>query len=294
MLETMKRDFTKFAKNNKRYFVCSFVYYILASILLGGRPASFILAAVFYVISLAVMFSPLGEKILRALEHVRKLETKREKEYLQPIFDEVLEQAKHHDWGEVGDIKLCIVEQMAVEALAIGKHTVAVTKGAVETFSEDELKALIAHEIGHILHGDTTARLYTIVGNGLFTVFVLITRAFIFLVDLLQSMFSRSGFVKVIVICTRFTFNLIILAISFLLQIALAVNSRENEYRADHYAYMLGYGEEMVEALYLLEKINLGDNSGPIQKMLAEHPRVTSRIERLETQMDLYRLPDTP
>jgi len=287
----MRYAFSRFAKNNKRYFVCSFIYYILASFLLGGKLASFILAGVFYAISLAVMLSPLGEKILRALEHVRELETKREKEYLEPIFSEVLEQAKLRNWNELGKVEICVIERMSVEAIAIGVKTVAVSKGAIETFSEDELKALIAHEIAHIVHGDTVARLYAVVGNGLFTAFVLFTRCLIFLVDVLQGMFSRSGFVKLMVIIMRFWLNLVVIAVSFLLQLALAYNSRENEYRADNYAYRLGYGEEMTEALYLLEKIQLGDNSTPIQKMLAEHPRVTSRIKRLEAQIDLWKPP---
>lgn len=39
------------------------------------------------------------------------------------------------------------------------------------------------------------------------------------------------------------------------------------------------YDREMIEALYLLEKISLGDNSSVIQKMIASHPRITKRIE---------------
>lgn len=39
----------------------------------------------------------------------------------------------------------------------------------------------------------------------------------------------------------------------------------------------------MIEALYLLEKISLGDNSTIIQKMTASHPRITKRIEYLES-----------
>ncbi len=38
----------------------------------------------------------------------------------------------------------------------------------------------------------------------------------------------------------------------------------------------------MIEALYLLEKISLGDNSNIIQKMTASHPRITLRIKHLE------------
>jgi len=96
------------------------------------------------------------------VEQVRKLEMRRERETLQPIFQEVYEKAKQRT-PELGAIELCIVEKMEVNACAIGKHTVALTRGAIETFGEDELKALLAHEIAHIVHGDTIATLYTVV-----------------------------------------------------------------------------------------------------------------------------------
>ena len=62
MLKTMQQDFLKFAKNNPLYLVSSVIYYLLASATLGGHWISFIVAAVFYAISLAVVFSPLGRK----------------------------------------------------------------------------------------------------------------------------------------------------------------------------------------------------------------------------------------
>ena len=60
-------------------------------------------------------------------------------------------------------------------------------------------------------------------------------------------------------------------------------DSRKNEFKADKFAYDLGYDNDMIEALYLLEKISLGDNSTIIQKMIASHPRITKRIEFLES-----------
>ncbi|MCL2106063.1 MAG: M48 family metalloprotease [Oscillospiraceae bacterium] len=122
--------------------------------------------------------------------------------------------------------------------------------------------------------------------NGLFTIFVLIARAFLFLIDLVQAMFEKSGAGKIITLIFRLMFDLFIFGFMFLMNAVIAINSRKNEYRADRYAYELGYGEELVEAFYLLEKINLGDNSTVIQKMLKSHPRITARIERVEALLD--------
>lgn len=44
----------------------------------------------------------------------------------------------------------------------------------------------------------------------------------------------------------------------------------------------------MIEALYLLEKISLGDNSSIIQKMTASHPRLTLRINKLEALDEIF------
>jgi len=72
----------------------------------------------------------------------------------------------------------------------------------------------------------------------------------------------------------------------FIMNAVVAINSRKSEYRADRYAFELGYGEELVEAFYVLEKIQLGDNRKLIKKMTASHPRLTARIGKLEELID--------
>ena len=285
MFKTMGHDFANFVKHNPLYLVCSVIYYVLASLMLGGYWYSFLIAFVFYAISLAIVFSPLGEKILRAVEHVRKLEMRREKDTLLPIFREVYDKAKEKN-PELGRIELCIVENMEVNACAIGKHTIALTKGAIETFKEDALKALLAHEIAHIVHGDTLATLYAVVGNGLFTVFILINKVVLFLVDLITAIVTSSGFARIMLILTRYSFELMLLLFMFLMQAVMAINSRKNEFRADKYAFELGYGEELIEAFYVLEKMQMGDNRKLIKKMTVSHPRLTKRIGRLEDLID--------
>jgi len=290
----MMKDFVKFAKYNPLYLVCSAIYYVLASLLFGARWYSFLLAGVFYGVSLLVVFSPLGEKLLRMVEQVRPLEVQKEKESLFPIFNEVYEQAKQKN-PELGHIEMCLIEKMEINACAIGKHTVAVTKGAIETFGEDELKALIAHEIAHIAHGDTTASLYTWVGNGIFTVFILMTRGLVFLIDFIMALATGSGFARIVLICSKFSFELSIMALMFLMQIVISINSRKNEFRADQYAFELGYGEELVEAFYTLDKINMGGERKLTKKMTASHPRLTVRIGKLEELLDGQgALPDCP
>jgi len=241
---------------------------------MGGVFVSFFIALLSYVISLFIAFTPLGEKILRFFEHVRKIETKREKEYLLPLFEEVYTYAKQRN-PELKNVQLCIIDKITVNAHALGKRTIAVTKGAIEAFSPEELKAIMAHEIAHIVHGDTMARLYISVGNGLFTAFVLVSQAFIFLAELIEKIASKKktsfSVAWVFIMIIKLLFLLILFVVQFLMKFVMSLSNRRSEFRADRYAYELGYGEQLVEAFYLMEKIQLGDNSS----------RVLPSLERL-------------
>lgn len=274
-----------FWKNNPIYFVCSLFYYVISSLLLGGTSKSFLIVLTVYSVSLIIGFSHLGEKILRLLNRVRPLETKRETEYLQPLFDEVYERAKKK-YKRLGKIEICVIDNMTVNAMALGRRTIAVTKGAMQTFTEDELKAVIGHEIAHLIHGDTMATMYAVIGNGIFSVFVLLARFFLLLLDWIQSAFTgKRSIFSALMLIIRLFFEFSIWILNFELQVILSVNSRKNEFKADLFSYSIGYDTDMIEALYLLEKISLGDNSSIIQKMIASHPRITLRINHLE-QLD--------
>lgn len=271
-----------FWKNNPIYLCCSLFYYVISSLLLGGTAKSFLIVLIVYAVSLLIGFSPLGEKLLRLLNRVRPLETNRETEYLQPLFEEVYAHAKEKH-KRLRTIEIGIIDNMTVNAMALGRKTIAVTKGAMQTFTEEELKAVMAHEVAHLIHGDTMATMYAIIGNGILSVFVLVARLFLLLLDWVQNALNgKRSFLAVFMFLLRLYFEFSIWMLNFGLQVILSVNSRKNELQADLFSYAIGYDTDMIEALYLLEKISLGDNSSLIQKMIASHPRITLRIKHLE------------
>lgn len=269
----------QFWKNNPAYLICSICYFLVCCCFLNH----FFLLLIIYVAFLLIGFSSLGEKLLRLLNHVRPLETKREIEYLQPLFEEVYLHTKEVYTYKLPNIQICIIDNMTVNAMALGRHTIAVTKGAMKTFTEDELKAVMAHEMAHIVYGDTIASLYTLIGNGFFSAFVLFARFCLLLLDWLQNVFTKKrGFLFSFIFLIQLLFEAMIFIFNFGLQVILSVNRRKNEFWADGFSYSIGYDTDMIEALYLLEKISLGDNSTIIQKMTASHPRITLRIKKLE------------
>jgi len=285
MWERMAKDFVTFITKNPLYLVCSVAYYLFTSWAFGGEARHYVLALFLYLLSLLVAFSPLGEKILRLIEKARKIETKREKELLYPLIEEVYPEAKKR-CPHLGYIDLCIIDKVTVQACAMGKHTIAITKGAIETFSADELKSIIAHEIAHIVYLDTMARLYAIIGNGIYAINFIVLRFIMNAIELMHSVEGTSKAMGLGIRLVRLLIELTIFLTMILMQAVLAIDSRKSEFRADQFAYELGYGEDLISALYLLETINLGDDSGIVQKMIAGHPRITARIEKLEMLVD--------
>lgn len=69
----------------------------------------------------------------------------------------------------------------------------------------------------------------------------------------------------------------------FLGNVILSANSWNNEYQADEFAHQIGYGEELIESLYLLQKMSLGEEMALLERMTASHPLLAKRIGRLET-----------
>ncbi|MCL2164307.1 MAG: M48 family metalloprotease [Oscillospiraceae bacterium] len=231
-------------------------------------------------IGIALLF---GDAILRTLESIRPIETEEEKEYLIPLFEELCEEVKEA-FPKMKKTKLYIIDNQAVNAKAVGVRTIAVTQGAVRTFSREELKAILAHEMAHIYHGNSMAIMLNTIGNGIFSVFILLFRFILLVLDFLQAPFEQQtkgiihfilDFIGWIVTSLQFVFL-------FVGNIILMGNSRSTEYKADEFAYMAGYGAELKEALYMLQKMTLTDQLKIVERMQASHPRVSRRIMKLE------------
>lgn len=232
---------------------------------------------VIYYLSLKIAFSSIGENLLRFFNNVRSLETYEEEARLRPLFNEVYEKVKAK-FPEMAEhkIDIYIIDSMSVNACAIGLRTVAVTKGALTTFKNDEqLKAIIAHELAHIYHTDTFAKIFILIGNGIFTFGILIAKVIWWLIGRVPAFRNVMNTVQMV-------FDAIIFAFLFPMMIVLAIRDRDSEAQADRFAYNFGYGEDLVDALYRLEKMRFGGEGILIEKLLASHPRITRRIRLLE------------
>jgi len=235
-----------------------------------------------YAISVAIALSPIGEAILRLTEGCRRLKTREEIETLLPLFEEVYQDAKEKYPGLNNNVQLFLTDKMYVNAFAIGQRTVAITKGTVETFSQDELKGVIAHELGHISHGDTKALLLNVVGNGLFTILIMFVRLLMATLHALSESIEAMAALSIIFSVLRFIFDVALLLFLLLGQIILSMNSRYGEYLADEFASRAGFGDELISALYILQKTSLPGGLTLLERLRASHPHLADRIARLE------------
>ena len=280
-----------FLRANWAYLLWGGLHILLAYFIFYGishdTSASWEMTAIIYAVSIGLAISPLGEFLMRALERARKVETKRDKEYLMPLFEEVYEEARKKTPSINKHIKLYITESKDINAFAVGRKTVMLTRGAIDSLSPEELKGIMAHEFGHISSGDSVARVITIVGNGFFSVVVMICKAIMLLFGVAVAIKSKKFVLTFIVgFIVNLLFNYSITAFLLMGNILIALNSRYREYLADDYAYNIGFGDELKETLYQINTLNMGGRQKLKDWLKARHPHTTARIARLERKLE--------
>jgi heat shock protein HtpX len=171
--------------------------------------------------------------------------------------------------------KLYLLETSQPNAFAAGwnKHNglIGVTRGLLDTLNRAETQAVIAHEIGHIIHGDSKLTLYIgILANVILTFTNIITHIFYIFG---RGKSSAANKAKLII----FILNLVLPIITKILYFYL---SRTREYMADAAAVKLtGDPQAMVDAL---DKISRGheraDDEEEDEQPIGDHYRSAAYI----------------
>ena len=178
------------------------------------------------------------------------------------------------------------MDAMHVDSFAIGRKTIAITRGAIETFTAEELKGIFAHELGHMEYGHTKAMLLSNIGNVIFTLHILVIKGTLYVFQLLSDMTVKYGFIgkalSIMMLILRFLFDLSVLLFIHLSEAILALNSRSNVLQADAFAYEIGYGRGLKSELYLLQKISINTELKPLDRLKAPNPHIALRIAQLE------------
>lgn len=260
----------------------------------GNKGKGLLIVLAIYMVSIYVSLTPFAEWVFRKIAGARPLLTKKEINYLEPIFIEVYEKAKATNGNITDDIKLYIVDDMVPNASAIGKKTITVTRGLIDSMTVDEIKAVIAHEFAHIGNGDTQAILIATVGNFTLAAILFVIRIFATLLSGMLYLFSFMDRSNAGVVVGN-GINLGVRALDFVIfgaitlgVIAANFSSRQAEFEADSFSAKLGYGEYLINSLEKLEHFSGGPKKmGISQALSSTHPATPYRIANIEKQLDL-------
>jgi len=232
-----------------------------------------------------------------------------EEQRLYPALEELLEKA---DSGR--RITVWIDESREMNAYATGYHTIAISRPLMERLSPGELRGVLAHELGHLLSGDTAvAAAFTTAGmlpQAVYGVYrvgaVVVRRAFLTAATVHSSrgairvnrvnilggaiallvlgyLLNRVHLLKAVIPITLFV--LLFAVLNRIFSFLALLLSRLAEYRQDAFAYRLGYGEGLRRAL-----LKLAGSGEPVVNRYfivfhSTHPVIFNRIRRLEKYM---------
>ncbi len=174
---------------------------------------------------------------------------------------------------------------------------VAVSTGLLQNLKEDEVKAVLAHEMGHVYNGDMFT---TTVLAGLMNTFVY------YISNLLASMVGQSssdreeGGAAGNPILAMVVYFFLQIVLSFLAMIVVSWHSRRREYEADAFSAKVYGKQSMIGALQGIDRwVNRtqfeysnqdalatmkisGTTPGKIMSLVATHPPIEARIAALQ------------
>lgn len=261
-------------KHKPRLFIFLFVSFVCFQAL----PFRFIKNVFIFFCVIVFLLSPLAETLLRKLEDVRHIATNKEKERLYPVFNEVYARVKKNHKMISDNIELFLVDTAKIEAFALCKNTIAISKGLIETFNDEEIKAILSHEFAHLAKGDAQVKSLIYFGTSVFTTGAVIAYKLIEWITIMLGDGIVSSLLKLV--------NLVIygfLTITIkLLCFVVAGSDRKLEYKADAYTLQFGYGRAMIDGLYLTQSMEISDKKQILKRIMESHPRTAYRIEKLE------------
>jgi len=226
-----------------------------------------------------IALTPICEGFMRTLCGANEIVTEADKNYLEPLFEEVYSEAMCKYPSISKKIKLYKSKEVMPNAYALGSNTIVLTKGAIETFSSDELKGVIAHELGHIAHGDTKMTLVIFANNIIVWSILLIVNALLSMTANISRMFGDNAVGYKVMIWIK---KVVLFLLTQIVLVIIAFGSRGSEYLADEFAYNIGYGIELIKVLTTLSRMDFKKETSILSVLKESHPDLEYRIARLE------------
>jgi len=241
-----------------------------------------IFIVVCYLLSLAISLSPVGEHILAMLANAKRIKRDDIKIKIYPLLDILCEQVNNTGSFFIKKINVRIIHDSSVNAYALGRKTICITDGLL-SLSDDEIMAILSHEIGHLVYSHTVLQLIIGGANFLITIFLLFLKLTCWLVTAVMSLFAigtkKLSIGSVIALIGGIPTLAIWLWTKFC-NIFLMWSMRQNEFVADRFSFQIGYGN--ILASILDRGICTYPQKGLIKALYASHPSNDDRIAKLQ------------
>ena len=175
-------------------------------------------------------------------------------------------------------------------AVTFGFNTVGITDGMMKQASDEELKGVICHEVGHISHYDFVYQvlLFSMESFGsrcLYGIFLIPALVFGIIGSMVSALVPALGFLGEP--AGKFWWGLykllhfVIYGISRIVDVNI---NKYSEYRRDAYAVRYGCGSGLLSFLYRLKRAEemRGERPTFTEYVMSTHPATEKRIVRLE------------
>lgn len=253
-----------------------------------------------YLATGMIALSPVGEWLFRLINGCKKIKEPEILNRLNPLFMEVKERAQRERPDVIVDpkISLYIKEDDSINAFAMGRRTVCVTRGLLQ-LSDEQIKGVLGHEFGHLVTHDTDLTLLITIGNFMISAAVTVIRAILFVYHFIMSLVSvflgGSEGLFFAVVNAVYTFLITVLIDGGMwvwtqLGILMVMkSSRDAEYEADAFACDIGYGAGLLSFFRLLDQLEItsgakADRGNIFAALASSHPATEQRIARIESR----------
>ena len=240
-----------------------------------------------YIISLIIALSPFGEWLVRVINKCRRIKDESVNNFLEPIFVEVKREAKRQDPSIPDDVNIFINESSEPFAFATGRKTICISYGLLSR-PEEEIRAALAHEFGHIAHKDTDLLLMVTVGNLIVQIILISIRLILAFIQIIMALVAlimggQEGFIgSILTILYHIAWTITLGVITWIwntLGMLLVMRAcRDNEFIADSFACSLGHADGLCS---LLDAVDNAHYKGLFASLVSSHPSKEDRIARI-------------
>jgi|SRR5450432_351805 len=210
-----------------------------------------------------------------------------EESKMQPLMMEVQQRSRFPR-----PLRLLIIEEDAIDAYSIGMRTIVISKSMIQLFLPDELRGMIAHEMGHLKSSDRKVGMAFNTAVGFSERIHRLCLRFVFLLSMIGIVlftmrYIGSGLFNLWPIVIIPIYLIIYPRFHHLILFCWRAINRHRKYQHDEFAYSLGYGPDLLNFLCRLT-VNAEMPVNTYQTIKeSNYPVIYNRIRHLEKLLGL-------